>query len=87
MSKSNIYSISESILLKWMNFHYNKKNEMHPKLISNFDEHLRDSTVFAALIRSHYGEATALKDFRNVAGMGDQSHFVHNANCIVRAIA
>ena len=23
MSKSNIYSVSESILLKWMNYHYN----------------------------------------------------------------
>jgi hypothetical protein len=23
MSKSNIYSVSESILLKWMSFHYN----------------------------------------------------------------
>lgn len=85
MSKSNIYSVSESILLKWMNYHYNQMNPMHPRLIFNFDEHLRDSTVFASLIRSHYGDAAALKDFRNVAV--DQSHFVHNSNCIVRAIA
>ena len=58
---------------------------MHPRQIFNFDEHLRDSTVFAALIRSHYGDAAALKDFRNVAV--DHSHYAHNANCIVRAIA
>ena len=57
MTKSNIYSVSESILLKWMNYHYNQMNPMHPRLIYNFDEHLRDSAVFAALIRSHYGEA------------------------------
>lgn len=67
MSKSNIYSVSESILLKWMNYHYNQINGMHPRLIYNFDEHLRDSSVFAALIRSHYGDAAALKDFRPVA--------------------
>ena len=60
-------------------------NPMHPRLIYNFDEHLRDSTVFAALIRSHYGDATALKDFRNVAV--DNNHCVQNANCIVKAIA
>ena len=60
-------------------------NPMHPRHVFNFDDHLRDSTVFAALIRSHYGEATALKDFRNVAV--DNTHFVHNANCIVKAIA
>ena len=23
MSKSNVYSVSEAILLKWMNYHYN----------------------------------------------------------------
>ena len=85
MSKSNIYSVSESILLKWMNYHYNQVNPMHPRAIYNFDDHLRDSTVFAALIRSHYGDAAALKDFRNLAV--DNSHFIHNANCIVRAIA
>jgi len=85
MSKSNVYSVSEAILLKWMNYHYNQMNPMHPRLIYNFDDHLVDSTVFAALIRSHYGEATALKDFRNVAV--DNTHFVHNANCIVKCIS
>lgn len=84
MGKSNIYSVSETILLKWMNYHYNQMNPMHPRYIYDFDEHLRDSSVFAALIRSHYGEASALKDFRNVAT--DQSHFIHNATCIVKAI-
>ena len=28
MSKSNVYSVSEAILLKWMNFHYNQVNQM-----------------------------------------------------------
>ena len=31
-------------------------NPMHPKTLTNFDADLHDSTVFAALIRSHYGD-------------------------------
>jgi hypothetical protein len=31
MTKSNIYSVSETILLKWMSYHYNQINPMHPK--------------------------------------------------------
>jgi len=85
MSKSNIYSISESILLKWMNYHYNLMNPMHPRHIYNFDKHLIDSCVFAALIRSHYGDATALKDFRNMAT--EERHCESNATCIIKAIA
>lgn len=55
MQLSNIYSVSETILLKWMQFHYNKVNQMHPKTLSNFDADLQDGQVFAALIKSHYG--------------------------------
>lgn len=31
MTKSNIYSVPETILLKWMTYHYNKVNPMHAK--------------------------------------------------------
>ena len=40
MTKSNIYSVSETILLKWMSFHYNVVNQMHPKTLTNFDADL-----------------------------------------------
>ena len=50
MQNSNIYSVSETILLKWMQFHYNKMNALHPKRITNFDADLQDGTVFSALI-------------------------------------
>jgi len=58
---------------------------MHPRVITNFDTDLQDSTVFAALIRSHYGDAAALKDFRNI--FFEQSTFGLNAECIVNACA
>ena len=40
MQGSNVYSLSETILLKWMTIHYNKMNAMHPKTINNFDADL-----------------------------------------------
>jgi hypothetical protein len=55
MTKSNVYSVPETILLKWMSYHYNKMNPMHPMTITNFDADLHDGQVFASLIRSHYG--------------------------------
>ena len=84
MTKSNIYSVSETILLKWMSYHYNQVNQMHPRLLSNFDADLQDSTVFAALIRNHYGEPAALRDFRNV--VNDSGQAAHNAKRIVEAV-
>jgi len=77
MTKSNVYSVSETILLKWMSYHYNMMNNMHPRNLSNFDLDLRDGTVFAALIRSHYGEPPALKNFKNVVGLNDQQMVVN----------
>ena len=85
MTKSNIYSVSETILLKWMTYHYNQVNQMHPRILTNFDADLQDSTVFAALIRSHYGEPGALRDFRNV--VNDQGQAAHNAKRIVEAVS
>lgn len=60
MTKSNVYSVPEAILLKWMTYHYCKVHPMHPKVITNFDADLHDGLVFAALIKSHYGNAQAL---------------------------
>ena len=64
MQTSNLYSIPETILLKWMQFHHNKINPLHPKRITNFDADLQDGTVFGALIQSHYGPTKALKDLK-----------------------
>ncbi|MBK8156869.1 MAG: hypothetical protein IPK55_13205 [Streptococcus sp.] len=44
MQNSNLYSIPETILLKWMQYHYNsystKTGLLHPKRITNFDADL-----------------------------------------------
>ena len=84
MSKSNVYSVSETILLKWMQYHYNTMNPMHPKQLTNFDSDLADSTVFAALIRNHYGDPLAFKDFRNIPV--EHRHRILNAEKIIKAV-
>jgi hypothetical protein len=85
MTKSNIYSVSETILLKWMSYHYNQINPMHPKQITNFSSDLQNSLVFEALIRNHYGEPEAFKTFRK--NPTDVNHRVNNANLIIKAVA
>jgi hypothetical protein len=67
MTKSNIYSVPESILLKWMTYHYRKVNPMHPKIITNFDADLQDGTIVGALLSSHYGNLQALEDLKTSA--------------------
>jgi len=64
MTKSNIYSVPETILLKWMTYHYCKINPLHHKVITNFDADLHDGLVFASLIKSHFGNTHALQDLK-----------------------
>lgn len=84
MTKSNVYSVSESILLKWMTYHYKRVNPMHPKTITNFDADLHDGTVIAALIKSHYGNTVALQDLKMSAPYEEQVMF--NAKKVIEAI-
>jgi Calponin homology (CH) domain len=84
MTKSNVYSVSETILLKWMQYHYNQQNQLHPKTLYNFDSDLQDGTVFAALIRSHYGEPENFKKFRNVAA--DKHQRDKNIELVIQAV-
>jgi len=84
MTKSNVYSVPETILLKWMTHHYCKVNYMHPKVVTNFDADLQDGLVFAALIKSHYGNAQALQDLRH--GVQYEEQVMFNAKRIIEAV-
>ena len=50
---SNIYSVAEGVLLKWLTYHYTAMAPAKPKRVINFDADLRDGTVFGALLQSH----------------------------------
>jgi len=88
MQNSNLYSVSETILLKWMQYHYNtfstKTGLLHPKKITNFESDLQDSTVFKALIENHYGTTKALKDIK--FNCFNEEQLVFNARKVVEAI-
>jgi hypothetical protein len=86
MQQSNIYSVSETILLKWLQFHYNKVNPLHSKTISNFDADLQDSQVFAALIKSHYG-ANASKNIKDMkTSVFNEEQVLANAKKLIDAV-
>ena len=66
MTSSNLFSTSESILLKWLSFHYTKMHQLLKKPIKNFDEDLMDGTVYAAVMQSHHGPIKALVNLKLV---------------------
>jgi Calponin homology (CH) domain len=85
MQASNIYSVSETVLLKWMQHHYNKVNPMHPKTLSNFDADMHDSLVFAAVIKSHYGSNSKnLKEMK--PSVFNEEQVLHNAKKLIDAV-
>jgi len=84
MQGSNLYSVPEAILLKWMQYHYNKVNPLLPKRLTNFDADLQDGRVFAALIQSHYGNAKKLKDIKTTCYNDD--HLIFNAQRVLESI-
>ncbi len=85
MQQSNIYSISETILLKWMQYHYNKVNPMHPKSLTTFDADLHDGLVFGALIKSYYGNSKSVKEMKQVCY--NDEHILFNAKRVIDAVS
>jgi hypothetical protein len=59
-------------------------NPTHPKQITNFDEDIRDGTVIAALIKSHYGNSKNIKDMK--ASAFSDELVLYNAKKIIEAI-
>ncbi|CAG9335550.1 unnamed protein product [Blepharisma stoltei] len=64
MTSSNIYSVSECILLKWLSYHYECIHPHTPKKISNFESDLSDGTVISSVIQSHIGNVKALGNIK-----------------------
>ena len=60
MTQSNIYSLQENILLKWLSTQFAAVFPMTAKKVRNFDQDLLDGTVFAGVIQSYVGGAGSL---------------------------
>ena len=53
LAGSNIYSVSEGLLLKWLTYHFVSLGPENPRRITNFEEDLRDGSVLCHLLQSH----------------------------------
>lgn len=60
MTQSNIYSLQENILLKWLSVQFAAVFPMTAKKVRNFDQDLLDGTVFAGVIQSYVGGSGSL---------------------------
>mmetsp|Transcript_30929 Transcript_30929/g.28114 ORF Transcript_30929/g.28114 Transcript_30929/m.28114 type:complete len:233 (-) Transcript_30929:504-1202(-) len=60
---SNLIGISESLLLRWLEIHYEKEKPAQPRRICNFDDDLRDCHIFSAVLQSFVG-SNASKAFQ-----------------------
>mmetsp|Transcript_18627 Transcript_18627/g.36432 ORF Transcript_18627/g.36432 Transcript_18627/m.36432 type:complete len:3020 (+) Transcript_18627:106-9165(+) len=58
---SNFYGTPEILLLRWMEYHYNKLNPLRPRKLVNFDTNLADSLVFASLFQVHCPTAVSMQ--------------------------
>ena len=85
MQNSNIYSVSECILLKWMQYHYENANKGHAKTLTNFDDDLRDGTVIASVIKSHFENSKHIKDVKLSAH--SEEIVLYNARKVIEAIS
>ncbi|CAD7959898.1 unnamed protein product [Amoebophrya sp. A25] len=89
MADSNIYSVSESILLRWLNYHYWKCNKEEkrfpPRVIRNFDSDLQDMTVFGMVLWSHAPFiAERLRPMKYPPANAIQ--LATNGNCVLQAL-
>jgi hypothetical protein len=66
LTDSNICSVSECILLRWLNFHFARANKdrYNIKPVSTFDEDLQDSIVLSVVIESHVPNCQAVRNMK-----------------------
>lgn len=82
--KSNIYSLSEIVVLKWLQVHKSRLYSSERNLIKNFRIDFRDGTLLNAVIMSHYKGLSALKNFKHVATNEEEIRF--NNQAVINAL-
>jgi len=86
LEQSNLVNISEVLLLRWLEIHYEQVRPAQPKRISNFDDDLKDCQVFAAAIQSYVG-VNCSKAFQQMrANCNTEEDYLHNGGKILEAM-
>lgn len=67
-----------------MQWHHNRVDPHHPRKLCNFDRDLQDGHVFAALLRSHYGELDSLRNMKPSASTEESIQF--NASRLIEGL-
>jgi hypothetical protein len=86
---SNVYSVAESCMLKWMTYNLNaNSSSVDPLRVKNFDTDLQDGTVLCALICGHCPNLESpgqpLADYHRL--VDDIQHQEENAAKVVAAM-
>jgi len=86
LGESNVNSVPECILLRWLNFHYMRANKERfpPRTVCCFDADLQDSVVLAVVIQSHIPSCQAVGIMRFPCQSIDQTE--ENACHIIAAL-
>jgi hypothetical protein len=85
MAESNVYSMAENILLKWLSYHFANMNPHGARPITNFDSDLADGTVLAAVIQSHVGPLKSLAGLKST--VTTEEHKLSNCERVLNAFS
>jgi len=86
LGDSNIYTVAEAVLLRWLNYHFWRANQGRypPKKVSRFDADLEDGIVLATVIQSHVPSCEAVSAMRFPCTSVE--HYEENAVHIIAAL-
>jgi hypothetical protein len=86
LSDSNVCSTPECLLLRWLNFHYQRANKDRypPRTVTTFDSDLQDSIVLSVVIQSHVPNCQAIVLMKYPCQSIDQTE--ENAMRIIAAL-
>ena len=88
LADSNVYSVHENILLRWMNFHFTKANTKEKygpaRVIRTFDADLQDGVVLGAIIGQHCPGCTSVMTMKYPCTSEEQTQ--QNATRVISAL-
>lgn len=65
LEHSNVFNANESILLHWLEIHYELVFPHQDKRILNFDEDFKDGQIISAVVQSYVGRKPDLQTLKN----------------------
>ncbi|KAK3255401.1 hypothetical protein CYMTET_35412 [Cymbomonas tetramitiformis] len=86
LAGSNIYSVSENLLLKWMTLHFQRALPSYAMRITNFDVDLQNGLAFYSLFVSHWPSMESFYTSMHKP-CKIESHYSDNAKVVLEMLA